>query len=42
MLKYKYAVRSKQVVAEHKVRNISKVLQLIGRIGKNEIKLRVA
>ena len=42
MLKHKNTVRGKQVIAEHQVWNIGKVLQLIRRIGKNEIKLRVA
>lgn len=42
MLKHKNTIRGKQVIAEHQVWNIGKVLQLIRRIGKNEIKLRVA
>lgn len=42
VLQDEYAVRGQQVTFKDKVRNLSYVLKLIGRVCKNEIKLSVA
>ena len=39
MLEYKDAIGSKEVVGKDKIRNLWKLLQGVGRVGKDEVEL---